>query len=63
MTRAAVVLGALSFLRSVGVGGVVVVFLAMSGAVSGRATAAIGVGVVVVAAVLALGTVALARRS
>lgn len=62
-TRMAVVLAVLSFLRSAAVGGVVVMFLAMSGAVSGGTAVRLTVAVVVTAGVLALGLVALARRS
>lgn len=59
--RPAAALIALSFLRSVTVGGVVLTFLALSGAVSRTTMVWLGVGVVVAAALLALGGLALAR--
>jgi hypothetical protein len=62
-SRAAAVLAVLAFLRNVAVGGVVVLFLALSGAVGSGTTIRLGVAVVVVAAALALGVVALSRRS
>jgi hypothetical protein len=62
-SRPAVVLGVLAFVRNAAVGGVVVLFLALSGAVGTGTTVRLGVVVVVVAAALALGVVALARRS
>jgi hypothetical protein len=62
-SRAAIVLGVLTFLRHAAVGGVVVLFLALSGAVSRGTTVRLGVAVVVVSAALALGVVRLTRRS
>lgn len=60
-SRPAAALIALSFLRSVTVGGVVLTFLALSGAVSRATTVWLGVAVVAAAALLALGGFALAR--
>ncbi|HET9828893.1 MAG TPA: hypothetical protein VFQ11_10335 [Nocardioidaceae bacterium] len=62
-SRAAIVLGVLVFLRNAAVGGVVVLFLSLSGAVSRGTTVQLGVAVVVVSAAVALGVVALTRRS
>jgi len=61
-TRAAVVVGVLSLVRSALVGGVVVTFLALSGAVGWRTTAALGAAVVVGAALLGTGVAVLSRR-
>jgi hypothetical protein len=59
--RPGVVLALLAFLRSAAVGGAVVTFLALSGAVSRGTTVRLAVGVVVAALVLALGGYALSR--
>jgi hypothetical protein len=59
--RAAVVLAALVFLRSAAVGGTVVTFLAVSGAVSRRTTLWLALAVVLSAVVMALGILALGR--
>ncbi len=61
-SRGAVVLVALGFVRSVAVGGAVVTFLALSGAVSRRTTLWLVAAVLVAAVVMALGGLALARR-
>ena len=62
-SRAAIVLGVLVFLRNAAVGGVVVLFLSLSGAVSRGTTVQLGVAVVVVSAAVALGVVGPTRRS
>jgi hypothetical protein len=54
-------LAALGFLHSVVVGGAVVTFLVMSGAVSRSTTVWLGVAVVLSALALGLGSLALAR--
>jgi hypothetical protein len=60
-SRAAVVLAVLAVLRNAAAGGVVVLFLAVSGAVSRGTTVWLGVAVVVSALALGLGSLALAR--
>ncbi len=60
-SRAAVVLGVLAFVRNAAVGGVVVLFLALSGAVSRGTTVRLAVAVLVSALALSLGSLALAR--
>ncbi len=62
-TRMAVVLGALSFLRTAALGGTVVAFLLLAGAVSGRAAVLLAAGVVAVAALTPAGLLVVARRS
>jgi hypothetical protein len=59
--RAAVALAALAFVRSATVGGAVVAFLALSGAVGRRTTVWLAVAVLVAALVMGLGSLALAR--
>jgi hypothetical protein len=59
--RAAVLLVALAFLRSAAVGGAVVTFLALSGAVSRRTTLWLVLAVVVSSSLVALGGLALVR--
>jgi hypothetical protein len=60
-SRAAVALAALAFVRSATVGGAVVAFLALAGAVGRRTTVWLAVAVVVTAVFLGLGSLALAR--
>lgn len=62
-TRLAVVLGSLGFVRSAALGGTVVVFLALAGAISGRAASLLAVGVVVAAALQLLGMIRFGRRA